>query len=57
MKNGNPFGPFWDHFDVNFDGYVEHSGLLWDSLDDEETRNGWLTRFVGIRINFIQILF
>lgn len=45
MKNGNPFGPFWDHFDVNFDGYVEHSGLLWDSLDDEETRNGWLTRF------------
>lgn len=46
MKEGNPFGPFWDHFNINFDEYREHSGLLWES-DDPWTRDEWQTRFVN----------
>eukprot|EP00794_Sanderia_malayensis_P015908 gene15908-17508_t len=44
MKDGNPFGPFWDHFDINFDGYFEHRGILWGS-NDESVAKEWLERF------------
>lgn len=44
MKDGNPFGPFWDHFHINFDDYRAHSGLLWNTEQDW-TRDGWNTRF------------
>ena len=45
MKDGNPFGPFWDHFDVNFDGYIEHIGLLWNS-HETDVQEGWKIRLV-----------
>ena len=43
MKEGNPFGPFWDHFGVDFDSYVEHKGLLYNT-DFEPVKSDWNTR-------------
>lgn len=43
MKEGNPFGPFWDHFNVDFDNYVEHKGLLYET-DFEPVKNDWILR-------------
>lgn len=31
MKNGNPFGPFWNKFNINFDGSQEYSPLSFSS--------------------------
>jgi len=44
MKDGNPFGPFWDHFGVDFDGSVDHPGILWDT-HHERTALEWKRRF------------
>ena len=43
MKDGNPFGPFWDHFGVDFDGSVDHPGILWDT-HHERTALEWKRR-------------
>ena len=44
MKDGNPFGPFWNHFGVSFDGSVEHPGLLWDTYFTH-VAEGWNKRY------------
>lgn len=49
MKEGNPFGPFWDHFGIDFDSYVEHTGLLYET-DFEPMKNDWNTRWRRIHI-------
>ena len=45
MKDGNPFGPFWNHFGVDFDGYVDHPGILWDT-QHERTALEWNRRYL-----------
>ncbi|XP_022107939.1 GDP-fucose protein O-fucosyltransferase 1-like isoform X2 [Acanthaster planci] len=44
MKEGNPFGPFWDNFNVDFDSYVAFgSGLSYDP-SNSNTRK-WNEKF------------
>ncbi len=44
MKEGNPFGPFWDNFGINFDNYFDHKGILWNT-DDTQVIKEWLQRY------------
>lgn len=39
-KEGNPFGPYWDNFGVDFDHDEFHAPLLWNDQDIK----GWKTK-------------
>ena len=45
MKHGNPFGPFWDHYDVDFDSSVFHN--LGYEVHIDMLRNVWKERWGG----------
>lgn len=42
-KYGNPFGPYWDHFDIDFTADEFHKPLLWSDGDIKS----WKIRFVA----------
>ena len=44
FKEGNPFGPFWDHFGVDFDRYEKYMIHSYDT-EYAAARNAWLERF------------
>ncbi len=43
-KEGNPYGPYWNKFKVNFDKDLKFAPLSYD-VDNEENRNAWLKTF------------
>lgn len=43
MKHGNPFGPFWDHYAVDFDSSVFHN--LGYEVHIDMLRNVWKERW------------
>lgn len=43
-KDGNPFGPFWDTFEVEFDKNVFYGPLTYDSYNPHEIQR-WLKRY------------
>lgn len=45
-KDGNPFGPFWDTFDVNFDASEFYGPLGYDTHDPRVARQ-WKEKFPG----------
>ena len=51
-KDGNPFGPFWDHHHVKFDGSVMYGPLSFD-VHRQNDVNNWMTKYPADR----QVLF
>ena len=45
MKHGNPFGPFWDHYAVDFDSSVFHN--LGYEVHIDMLRKVWKERWGG----------
>jgi peptide-O-fucosyltransferase len=45
-KEGNPFGPYWDKFDVNFDNDVFYGPLSYDT-NFVENQNSWMVKYSG----------
>lgn len=39
-KEGNPFGPYWEKFNINFDKDESYAPLGYD-MSHEEQRDGW----------------
>lgn len=46
-KDGNPFGPFWDTFGVDFDESIFYRPLHYDVYFGDTTQQ-WMERWVGI---------
>ena len=46
-KEGNPFGPFWDTFSIDFVGSEFHRGLSY-STQIESARKQWENKCVGM---------
>jgi len=47
-KDGNPFGPFWDHHHVKFDGSVMYGPLSFDVHRQNDVDN-WMTKYPADR--------
>ena len=46
-KDGNPFGPYWDHFGIDFDGsaFYGEKGLYYCGPDDKRMIKEWKEKF------------
>lgn len=47
-KEGNPFGPFWDTFDVDFVGSEFYGPLNYD-VHHQDMGNKWMERYPADR--------
>lgn len=44
-KDGNPFGPYWNKFGIDFDNSVEYGPLSYDLSFDSRLKSRWETKF------------